>query len=109
MIEPTESESKAELDRFIEALISIKLEITEIERGEADKTDNVLKNAPHTAEAVTADEWKHSYSRQKAAYPVPYLRKIKFWPASGRINNALGDRNLVCSCNDISDYATSGN
>lgn len=106
MVEPTESESKAELDRFIEALISIKLEIAEIERGEADKTDNVLKNAPHTADSVTADEWNHSYSRQKAAYPVAYLRKNKFWPSVGRINNAYGDRNLVCTCNDIAEYAS---
>ncbi|MCE1187717.1 MAG: aminomethyl-transferring glycine dehydrogenase [Ignavibacteria bacterium] len=104
MVEPTESESKAELDRFIEAMLAIREEIAEIERGTADPKDNVLKNAPHTAETVTSDEWAHAYSRQKAAYPVPYLRNYKFWPAVGRVNNAFGDRNLICTCNDISTY-----
>ncbi|MEK7858707.1 MAG: aminomethyl-transferring glycine dehydrogenase [Elusimicrobiota bacterium] len=98
MIEPTESESKAELDRFCSAMISIRSEIREIEQGKADKADNVLKNAPHTAEAVTADEWKHPYSREKAAYPAPWTRGAKFWPAVGRIDGAFGDRNFICSC-----------
>lgn len=105
MFEPTESESKAELDRFCEAMISIRDEISEIENGEADISDNVLKNAPHTARHVTSDEWNHSYSRQKAAFPSSGLAMNKFWPAVGRIDNAYGDRNLVCSCNPVSDYA----
>ncbi|MGB8702098.1 MAG: aminomethyl-transferring glycine dehydrogenase [Thermosynechococcaceae cyanobacterium] len=105
MIEPTESESKAELDRFCEAMIAIRAEIAEIEAGIADPEDNVLKSAPHTAEAVTADEWSHPYSRQRAAYPAPWTRDHKFWPAVGRINNAYGDRNLVCSCLPLDAYA----
>ncbi len=107
MVEPTESESKKELDRFIEAMISIKNEIDEIESGKADKTDNVLKNSPHTCHSVVQDAWNHSYSREQAAYPVESLKKFKFWPTVGRINNAIGDRNLICSCNDISDYVSS--
>ncbi len=98
MIEPTESESKAELDRFCYALISIREEIRAIEQGKADKVDNALKNAPHTAPVVTGDEWSHKYSRQQAAYPMPYLKDYKFWPHVGRIDNPFGDRNLVCSC-----------
>ncbi len=98
MIEPTESESKAELDRFCEAMISIRAEISEIESGKADRADNVLKNAPHTAPSVTASEWKHAYSREKAAYPAAWLREHKFWPSVGRIDNAYGDRNFACSC-----------
>lgn len=105
MVEPTESESKYELDRFIEAMKSIRQEIAEIESGKSDISDNVLKNAPHTAMSVTSDRWNHSYSREKAAYPLQSLRSAKFWPSVGRINNALGDRNLICSCNDISVYA----
>jgi len=104
MVEPTESESKAELDRFCETLISIKNEIKEIETGNADLQDNVLKNSPHTAINIVSDDWKHSYSRQKAAYPAAWLRYNKFWPSVSRINNAYGDRNLVCSCNPITDY-----
>ncbi len=104
MIEPTESENKEELDKFCDALISIKKEIQEIESGKYDKTDNVLKNAPHTAATVISDEWKHSYSREKAAYPISSLKKNKFWPSVGRINNAFGDRQLVCSCPPIEDY-----
>lgn len=99
MVEPTESESKYELDRFIEAMISIHGEVMEVVSGAVPKEDNVLVNAPHTAEAVTADEWTHPYSREKAAYPVPGLRKHKFWPYTGRIDNVYGDRNLVCTCN----------
>ena len=104
MVEPTESESKAELDRFCEVLLSIREEIGEIENGKADKADNVLKNAPHTAASVISDAWKHEYSREKAAYPLAWNRSNKFWPNVGRVNNAYGDRNLVCSCNPISDY-----
>jgi glycine dehydrogenase len=107
MVEPTESESKRELDRFVDAMISIKNEIADIESGKADKLDNVLKNSPHTCQSVVQNEWKHSYSREQAVYPVPSLRKFKFWPTVGRINNAVGDRNLICSCNDISDYVSS--
>jgi glycine dehydrogenase len=98
MIEPTESESKAELDRFCEAMIAIRAEVLEIETGKADKADNVLKNAPHTAEAVVSDRWTHPYSREKAAYPAPWTRTAKFWPAVGRIDGAYGDRNFICSC-----------
>jgi len=105
MFEPTESENKTELDRFCEAMISIKEEIEEIETGEADITDNVLKNAPHTAQVIASDEWKHSYSRQKAAFPKSFLNINKFWPSVGRIDNAYGDRNLVCSCLPVSEYA----
>jgi len=98
MIEPTESETKEELDRFCDALIEIRNEIREVEEGKADKEDNVLKNAPHTASVITADKWDRPYSRQKAAYPLPYVREAKFWPTVSRIDNAYGDRNLVCSC-----------
>lgn len=98
MIEPTESEPKEELDRFCDALIEIRNEVREVEEGKADKEDNVLKNAPHTASVVTADQWSHPYSRQKAAYPLPFVRDAKFWPSVSRIDNAYGDRNLVCSC-----------
>jgi glycine dehydrogenase len=104
MVEPTESESKPELDRFCDALLSIREEIKEIEEGKADTSDNVLKNAPHTVLSVSSDEWNHPYSRQKAAFPAPWLKQNKFWPSVGRINNAYGDRNLVCSCNLITDY-----
>jgi glycine dehydrogenase len=105
MIEPTESESKAELDRFCEAMVSIRAEIQEIEDGKSPRDDNVLKNAPHTAEAVTASEWTKPYSRERAAFPSPATRRSKFWPSVGRINNALGDRNLICSCPPIEEYA----
>ncbi|MGA3065801.1 MAG: aminomethyl-transferring glycine dehydrogenase [Tepidisphaeraceae bacterium] len=104
MIEPTESESKAELDRLCEALISIRGEIRDIEQGKADRADNVLKNAPHTATAIASDDWKHPYSRQQAAYPAPWTREYKFWPAVGRIDNPFGDRNLVCLCPPVGDY-----
>jgi glycine dehydrogenase len=107
MIEPTESEPKAELDRFCDALIAIREEIREVETGKADRTKNVLKNAPHTAAVVTADSWEMPYSREKAAYPAPWIRARKFWPAVGRVNNPYGDRNLVCSCPPVEEYATS--
>ena len=104
MVEPTESEPKSELDRFCDAMISIRGEIREIEEGKFDKSDNLLKNAPHTAKAVISDEWKKSYSRQKAAYPLSWVRDNKFWPSVGRVDNAYGDRNLVCSCLPIEAY-----
>jgi len=104
MIEPTESEPKEELDRFIDALIEIRNEIREVETGKSDKDDNVLKHSPHTAAVITADEWTHKYSRQKAAYPLPFVRDSKFWPSVSRVDNAYGDRNLVCSCLPIEEY-----
>ena len=104
MVEPTESESKAELDRFIDTMISIKNEVNEILSGAADKDDNVLKNAPHTSKAIIAGEWKHSYSREKAAFPLGWLQDAKYWPTVARVDNAYGDRNLICSCNPIEDY-----
>ncbi len=104
MVEPTESESKPELDRFCDVMISIYNEMKEIENGKADVIDNVLKNSPHTARSVISDEWNHQYSREKAAYPAAWLKVNKFWPSVSRINNAYGDRNLICSCNPISDY-----
>jgi glycine dehydrogenase len=105
MIEPTESESKAEIDRFCDALIAIRGEIQDVLDGKADARDNVLKNAPHTAEEVSADAWVHPYSREQAAYPLPYLRNGKFWPPVGRIDNPYGDRNLICACPPIEAFA----
>ena len=104
MFEPTESESKEELDRFCEAMIKIREEIDEVEKGIASDTDNVLHNAPHTCESICSDKWEHPYSREKAAFPVDSLRAGKFWPTVGRINDAYGDRNLVCSCPPVDDY-----
>jgi glycine dehydrogenase len=106
MIEPTESEPKEELDRFIAALVAIRGEIDEVAKGAWPKTDNPLKNAPHTAEVVIADAWPHAYSRERAAFPLPWVRERKFWPAVGRVDNAWGDRNLVCSCPPIEEYAS---
>jgi glycine dehydrogenase len=105
MIEPTESESKAELDRFCDALISIRDEIKEIELGIADRNDNVLKNAPHPLQRVVSDKWEHAYGRDRAAFPAPWTRESKFWPAVGRVESAYGDRNLVCSCVPTDAYA----
>lgn len=105
MIEPTESEPKSEMDKFCEALISIREEIREIENGIDDVKNNVLKNSPHTAQMVVSDSWNYPYLREKAAYPVSYLRKNKFWPTVSRVDNAYGDRNLVCSCLPVSEYA----
>jgi glycine dehydrogenase len=101
MIEPTESEPKSELDRFCDALIAIREEAREIETGELSRDDNPLKHAPHTLESVVADAWTHAYSREKAAFPLSWVRERKFWPAVGRVDNAYGDRNLVCSCPPI--------
>jgi glycine dehydrogenase len=105
MIEPTESEDKGELDRFCDALLSIHTEIKAIENGSFDKVDNPLKNAPHTQHVICADEWKHAYSRQVAAFPLPYVQQNKFWPSVARVNNTHGDRNLVCTCEPVSSYA----
>ncbi len=104
MIEPTESESKAELDRFCDALIAIRGEIQEIVEGRMPRDNNALKNAPHTAAAVTATDWKHPYSREQAAFPAPWVRDSKFWPAVARIDDAYGDRHLVCTCPPMESY-----
>ncbi|MBC7772168.1 MAG: aminomethyl-transferring glycine dehydrogenase, partial [Pyrinomonadaceae bacterium] len=104
MIEPTESEPKAELDRFCDAMIAIRAEIDQIEKGTLDRTDNPLKHAPHTIGAVTSDGWSHKYSREQAAYPAKWLRDSKFWPFVGRIDNAYGDRNLICACVPMTDF-----
>jgi glycine dehydrogenase len=105
MIEPTESESKEELDRFCDALISIHRELTAIEKGELDRTDNPLKNAPHPAARVTASQWPHKYTRELAAYPAPWLRAHKFWPAVARVDNVYGDRNVFCTCPPVEELA----
>jgi glycine dehydrogenase len=105
MVEPTESEDKAELDRFCNAMISIYEEIQAIEEGKADKVDNALKNAPHTQQVIIADDWKHAYTRNQAAFPLPYTRENKFWPSIARVNNTYGDRNLICTCEPVSSYA----
>jgi glycine dehydrogenase len=104
MVEPTESESKAELDRFCDAMISIRKEIAEIEEGRADPQDNLLKNAPHTAVAVASSDWRHPYTREQAAFPSPATREFKFWPAAGRIDNVYGDRHLICLCPPVGSY-----
>ncbi|MBX3390125.1 MAG: aminomethyl-transferring glycine dehydrogenase [Phycisphaeraceae bacterium] len=104
MIEPTESEPKAELDRFCDAMIGIRAEIRAIEEGKSDRADNPLKNAPHTMGMISATEWKHPYSREAAAFPLPYVRDNKFWPFVGRVDNPYGDRNLVCTCPPMSAY-----
>ena len=105
MIEPTESEDKGELDRFCDAMIAIYDEIKAIETGKSDKTDNALKNAPHTQAVICADEWKHPYSRTEAAFPLSYVSQNKFWPSVARVNNTFGDRNLICTCEPVSSYA----
>jgi glycine dehydrogenase len=104
MIEPTESESKAELDRFCEAMIGIRNEIRAIEEGRADRNDNVLRNAPHTMQHIASSEWNHPYTREQAAYPAAWLRDAKFWPFVGRIDNPFGDRHLVCTCPPMSEF-----
>jgi glycine dehydrogenase len=105
MVEPTESESKQELDRFCDALIAIREEVAAIESGKMDIHDNLLKNAPHTAESLIIGEWKHPYSREQAAYPAPWNKEYKFWPSVGRIDAAFGDRNFVCSCLPMEAYS----
>ena len=105
MVEPTESEPKHELDRFCDAMIAIRHEIAAVEQGTSDKTDNPLKNAPHTAMVVTGDDWNHSYSRKTAAFPLPYVADHKFWPSIGRVNDSFGDRSLICACPPIESYA----
>jgi glycine dehydrogenase len=105
MVEPTESEPKEELDRFVDAMIAIRAEIRAVEEGRADRADNVLKHAPHTAAVVCADRWKHSYRREEAAYPIASLREAKYWPPVARVDNVYGDRNLFCSCIPVADYA----
>jgi glycine dehydrogenase len=105
MIEPTESEPKTEIDRFCEAMIAIREEVREIELGMLPRDDNPLKGAPHTAEEVTADDWRHPYGRERAAYPAPWCREHKFWPAVARVEAAYGDRNLVCACVPLEEYA----
>ena len=105
MVEPTESESKQELDRFCDAMIAIREEVAEIETGKVDAENNVLKNAPHTAESLIIGEWNHSYSREQAAYPAPWTKDHKFWPSVGRIDAAFGDRNFVCSCLPMEAYS----
>lgn len=107
MVEPTESESKAELDRFCEAMISIRAEIEEIANGKYSEDSNVIKNAPHTSKVCVSDTWNYTYSREKAAYPLSWVRDMKFWPSVSRVDNAYGDRNLVCSCLPIEAYETS--
>lgn len=104
MIEPTESESKAEVDRFIESMIAIRKEITAVETGKVDKENNALKNAPHTAQMMMKPEWNHPYSREEAVYPAAWLRENKYWPTVGRVDNAYGDRNLICSCPPLDSY-----
>jgi glycine dehydrogenase len=106
MIEPTESEDKGELDRFCDAMIAIREEISAVENGEADTHDNVLRNAPHTQAVITADEWTHSYTRQQAAFPLAYVSQRKCWPSVGRVNNTLGDRNLICTCEPMEAYVS---
>jgi len=105
MVEPTESEDKIEMDRFIDAMLRIREEIKEIEEGTADKEDNVLKNAPHTLKHLLSSEWKHKYSREKAAYPAPWIHtRGKVFASVGRIDNVYGDRNLICTCPPVTDF-----
>jgi glycine dehydrogenase len=104
MIEPTESESKAELDRFCEAMIAIREEIRAVEEGHIDANNNPLKHAPHTAEEVLSDAWDRPYSREQGAFPAPWVRRAKVWPAVGRIDNAYGDRHLICTCPPMESF-----
>ena len=105
MIEPTESESLSELDRFIDSMHSIKGEINDLIEGEADSVDNVLKNSPHTIHSVINSNWNHSYTRERAVFPLDFVKKNKFWPSVTRVDDAYGDRNLHCTCAPISDYS----
>ena len=104
MIEPTESESKKELDRFCDAMISIRNEINDVATGKSDAKNNVLNNAPHTAVEISSDKWDHPYTRESAAYPAAWQKEFKYWPAVGRVNNAHGDRNLVCTCPPVEAF-----
>jgi glycine dehydrogenase len=104
MVEPTESESLRELDRFIESMKHIWNEIQEVKEGKYDREDNVLRNSPHTQQLLTANEWTHKYDRQKAGFPVPWIAWNKFWPSVSRIDDGYGDRNLVCTCDPIETY-----
>jgi glycine dehydrogenase len=104
MVEPTESEPREELDRFIDAMTMIHAEILEVQEGKVDPADNVLKNAPHTSRETAGDKWEHPYDRSKAAYPLPWIEQNKFWPAVARLDDAYGDRNLVCSCAPMEAY-----
>ena len=108
MVEPTESESLYELDRFVDAMASIYQEIQEIAHNKADKEDNLLKNAPHTAGEVASDTWDHPYPREKAAFPLSWILENKFWPAVARLDEGYGDRNLVCSCMPLEEYRSDG-
>ena len=105
MIEPTESEGKAELDRFCDAMVAIRAEIAAIATGQLDRADNPLKNAPHTAIECLADSWQHGYSREQAAFPLAWVRAAKYWPPVKRVDNVYGDRNLACTCAPLEDYA----
>ena len=104
MVEPTESESKEELDRFVDAMVSIRAEIQEVQDGKVPRDDNVLVNAPHPVQVLVGNEWKRSYTREQAAYPLAWLRERKFWPSVSRVDDTYGDRNLVCSCPPIEAY-----
>jgi glycine dehydrogenase len=106
MVEPTESEDKGEIDRFCDAMIQIRQEIEDVVTGKADAKDNLLKNAPHTASAIAASDWSHPYSREQAAFPLPFVRANKFWPSVARIDNPYGDRNLFCSCPPVESFTT---
>ena len=105
MIEPTESESLSELDRFVDSMLSIKSEINDLIEGKADLIDNVLKNAPHTMHSVINSDWNHDYTRERAVFPLDFVKKNKFWPSVSRVDDAYGDRNLHCTCAPISDYS----
>jgi glycine dehydrogenase len=105
MIEPTESESLNEIDRFCEAMIAVRQEIAAIEAGAMDRADNPLKNAPHTMADLTAEPWPHCYSRRTAVFPLPWVEARKYWPPVKRVDNVFGDRNLVCTCAPVADYA----
>jgi glycine dehydrogenase len=105
MVEPTESEPRAELDRFCDAMIAIRGEIAAIATGHADRADNPLRHAPHTAAEVTVEHWRHAYSREQAAFPLPGIAETKYWPPVKRVDNAYGDRNLVCTCAPLAAYA----
>jgi glycine dehydrogenase len=106
MVEPTESESKPELDRFCDAMIAIREEIRAIENGTSDREDNPLKNAPHTAHEIAADVWKHPYARETAAFPAAWVRESKYWPPVGRIDNYYGDRNVFCTCPPVESFSS---